>query len=276
MSEKLVEVKNLRKTFEGRGGDDSHLAVNDVSFTISEGESVALVGESGSGKTTTARCLVGLETPDSGLIEVCGEQRVVRRPNAATRRRWALQTQMVFQDPYGSLDPRQTIDQGLAQLIRFHHGELSSEQRRARIAELLDLVQLSERQGGSRPRALSGGQRQRAAIARALAASPRILVMDEAVAALDVSVQAQILNVLAGIQAETRVSFLFLTHDLAVVRQIADSVLVMKGGEVVERGSTNSVLTNPETEYARLLIESVPTSGWNPENVSKKRKDSVQ
>jgi oligopeptide transport system ATP-binding protein len=257
----LLEARGLRKEF----GRDRFVAVDDVSFAVPPGGALAIVGESGSGKSTCARMVVGLERPTAGTIAVAGETwstggRVAR---AERRRRGGL-VQMVFQDPYLSLDRRQTVRSCLAECLALHGKDLDNAQREARIAQLLDQVGLDERQAAALPRALSGGQRQRVAIARALAASPRLLILDEAVAALDVSIQAQILNVLADTRARTGIAFLFISHDLAVVRQVCDEVVVMHAGRVVERGATDAVLTAPTEAYTKRLIASVPRPGWTP------------
>jgi ABC-type glutathione transport system ATPase component len=168
----------------------------------------------------------------------------------------------VFQDPYSSLDPRQPVDAVLDEVLRLH-GSLSPRARRDRVAELVDLVGLDERQGRALPRALSGGQRQRVAIARALAAEPEVIILDESVAALDVSIQAQILNLLADVQERLGVSYLLISHDLAVVRQLTDGVVVMHRGRIVEEGTTDSVLDDPQHPYTQRLRASVPGPGWS-------------
>ncbi|MFJ7159388.1 ABC transporter ATP-binding protein [Streptomyces sp. NPDC101118] len=244
-----------------RYGD--HTAVDDVSFTLPPGGSLALVGESGSGKTTTVRMLVGLEHPDAGAVSLDGRDRSARPRGRAGRLARAREIQMVFQDPYLSLDPRVPVAGCVDEVLRLHT-TLDTAARRARVRELLGQVGLGEREATALPRRLSGGQRQRVAIARALAVEPRVLVLDEAVAALDVSIQAQILDLLATIRREAGVGYLFVTHDLAVVRHIADEVLVLKSGRVVESGPTGRVLDAPEHPYTRLLLDSVPRRGWNP------------
>ncbi|BEL02035.1 hypothetical protein Q0Z83_002260 [Actinoplanes sichuanensis] len=230
----MLEVRDLRKEFKGG------IAVDGVSFTVPAGGSLAVVGESGSGKTTCARIVTGLEKATSGTVTRHGS------------------VQMVFQDPYQSLDRRQTVRGCLAEVLAHHRKDP------ARIGELLDLVGLDRRLADALPRHLSGGQRQRVAIARALAAEPRLLVLDEAVAALDVSIQAQILNLLVDARAATGVAYLFITHDLSVVRHVCDEVVVMSRGRVVESGPVERVLGRPEHEYTRRLVASVPRPGWVP------------
>jgi len=238
-------------------------AVDDVTFGIPEGGSLAIVGESGSGKTTIARMIVGLERPTAGTISACGHDR--SRPSRSTRdrRRRGREVQIVFQDPYTSLDPRQSAADALDEVLRLH-GTMAPGKRGARVAELCELVGLDERQLRALPRALSGGQRQRVAIARALAAEPRIMILDESVAALDVSIQAQVLNLLADIRDTTGVSFVLISHDLAVVRQLTSQILVLWRGSVVERGATGTVLDNPAHDYTQRLRASVPRPGWKP------------
>ncbi|WP_414642420.1 ABC transporter ATP-binding protein [Baekduia sp.] len=260
----VVRATSLRKVFGGPAGQADVVAVDDVSFALARGESLAVVGESGSGKTTVARMLVGLERPTAGEIEFEGRRREHgRRMPTRARREWARIVQMVFQDSYSSLDPRQTIADGLDEIVGLHEGGAPAA-RQARVAELLDQVGLFERVGRARPANLSGGQRQRAAIAKALAARPKVLVLDESVSALDVSVQAQVLNLLADIRQATRMSYIFISHDLAVVRQVADRVIVMRGGVVVEEGRTAAVLDRPVDAYTRRLRESVPRPGGRP------------
>jgi ABC-type glutathione transport system ATPase component len=257
VSDNVLEVDGLRKEF----GD--LVAVDDVSFTVPQAGVLAIVGESGSGKTTIARMIVGLERPTKGTITACGQDRSTPSRSAAARKRRGREIQIVFQDPYTSLDPRQTAQATIDEVLKLHHG-WPADRRRERIAELTGLVGLDERQARALPRALSGGQRQRVAIARALAAEPRVLILDESVAALDVSIQAQVLNLLADIRDSTGVSYVLISHDLAVVRQLTNDVIVLHRGVVVERGTTASVLDDPQHAYTKRLRASVPRPGWKP------------
>ena len=256
-SSPALNVTGLRKTF------GTFTAVDGVDLTLRAGGSLAVVGESGSGKTTTARMIAGLEQPSAGAVLVGGETPPGRRRRAAARRRFAGAVQMVFQDPYASLDPSQRVGDGLAEVLRLHTG-LRGQELRDRVAAELDRVGLDERQSAALPRSLSGGQRQRVAIARALAVRPRMLVLDEAVAALDVSVQAQIIALLREIRQQTSVAYLFITHDLGIVRHVCDDVVVMRHGRIVERGAVDDVLTAPSHPYTRQLLDSVPRPGWKP------------
>jgi len=262
-----LRVEGLRKRYDisGTGRKGGLLAVDDVSFELEVGGSLGIVGESGSGKTTVAKMLVGLERPTSGSIAFEGHDRTAPASRSRLRRARGREIQIVFQDPYTSLDRRQTVRACLAEVINLHFSRTPA-QIGDRVQELADMVGLDERQLRSRPRGLSGGQRQRVAIARALAAEPRLLILDESVAALDVSIQAQILNLLADIREQTGLSYLFISHDLAVIRQSTDHTLVMRGGVVVERGPTAEVLDNPTSGYTRLLRDSVPRPGWTPGN----------
>jgi oligopeptide transport system ATP-binding protein len=253
----VLAVTSLRKEF------GSLVAVDDVSFAVGAGRSMAIVGESGSGKTTIARMIVGLERPTRGTITACGADRSRPARSASDRRRRGSEVQIVFQDPYTSLDPRQNAEDAVSEALRLHH-DWPADRRRSRVTELIDLVGLDARQARSLPRALSGGQRQRVAIARALAAEPRVLILDESVAALDVSIQAQVLNLLADIRDETAVSYVLISHDLAVVRQLTDHAIVMHRGQVVEHGPTARVLDEPQDPYTRRLRASVPRPGWKP------------
>ena len=257
MAEPVLVVEGLRKEF------GSTVAVDDVSFSLPEGGSLAIVGESGSGKTTIARMIVGLERPSAGTIRACGQDRSTPARTTRDRRRRGREVQIVFQDPYTSLDPRQTVEATIDEVLRLHHG-WPADRRRKRISELAELVGMDSRQVRALPRALSGGQRQRVAIARALAAEPRVLILDESVAALDVSIQAQVLNLLADIHDETDVSYLCISHDLAVVRQLTQETVVMWRGKIVERGPTARVLDDPSHEYTQRLRASVPRPGWKP------------
>ena len=262
----IVDVNSVSRVYRVRDAgrrNVSFTAVDDVSFTVSRGGSLGIVGESGSGKTTLARMIVGLEHPTTGSIVVDGVSMDGRARTRAARRARGQTVQMVYQDPYSSLDPRQTVGDSLDEVLRFCF-KLSSGARRARTIELLEQVGLSQSHLALRPNVLSGGQRQRVAIARALACTPSLLVLDEAVSALDVSVQGQVLNLLADMRSELDVSYVFISHDLAVVQQISDEIIVMHNGKVVERGRTEQVLNKPNDEYTQRLIEAVPTVGWKP------------
>jgi ABC-type glutathione transport system ATPase component len=259
----VLEATGLRKAY----GDA--VAVDDVSFTLAAGECLAIVGESGSGKTTVARMLLGLEQRDGGELSVCGRPRPARgRLSSRERRRRAREIQIVFQDPYSSLDRLQSVGDVVETALALHF-PLDATERRRRAVDLLDSVGLAERHLPMRPAQLSGGQRQRVALARALAVEPRVLVLDEAVAALDVSIQAQILNLLADIRDQRDSAYVFISHDLAVVHQSSDRALVMCGGRVVEQGPTARLLADPQEEYTRQLRAAVPGPGWRPSRRSR-------
>jgi oligopeptide transport system ATP-binding protein len=255
--EPILEISKLRKVF------GELVAVDDVDLSIPAGGSLAIVGESGSGKTTIAKMIVGLERPTAGTIRACGRDRSQPTRSKRERLRRGGDVQIVFQDPYSSLDPRQTVQATIDEVLKMHHG-WDVERRRARVLELATMVGLDERQTRALPRSLSGGQRQRVAIARALAAEPRILILDESVAALDVSIQAQVLNLLADIRDETGISYVLISHDLAVVRQLTEQAVVMWRGRVVERGATARILDDPQDDYTKRLRASVPRPGWHP------------
>ncbi|MFB7617857.1 ABC transporter ATP-binding protein [Kitasatospora sp. NPDC056181] len=259
----VLEVTGLRRSF------GTVRAVDDVSFGLAAGGSLGIVGESGSGKTTTARIIVGLEQADEGRVGVLGRARTGRARGRAERLARAREVQMVFQDPYLSLDPRTSVEAALRETLRLHFPAADHD---ARIRELLDQVGLGTRAADALPRQLSGGQRQRVAIARALAVEPAVMVLDEAVAALDVSVQAQVLNLLADIREQTGIAYLFITHDLGVVRCVTDDVVVMRHGRIVESGPTARVLDDPQHPYTRLLLESVPRPGWDPDRIAAARR----
>ncbi len=257
VAEPVLVVEGLGKLF------GEHVAVDDVAFSVPPSGSLAIVGESGSGKTTVAKMIVGLEVPSAGTIRACGRDRSRPARSSHDRRRRGREVQIVFQDPYTSLDPRQSVEATIDEVLKLHQG-WGQERRRARVLELTELVGLDARQTRALPRSLSGGQRQRVAIARALAAEPQVLILDESVAALDVSIQAQVLNLLADIRDETGISFVLISHDLAVVRQLTDETVVMWQGHIVERGPTDKVLDDPQDEYTKRLRASVPRPGWKP------------
>jgi oligopeptide/dipeptide ABC transporter ATP-binding protein len=256
----LLEVQGLTKSYADRSQGMFRPrrieAVHDLSFSLARRASLAIVGESGSGKTTTARMILGLEAPSAGRMLFEG-QPLPARPDARERRARARRIQIVFQNPHLSLDPKQTPRAAIEEILGLHAG-LGRRARRERALDLLQSVGLGPREADLLPRRLSGGQAQRVAIARALAVEPLLLVLDEAVSALDVSVQAQILNLLADLRDSLGVAFLFISHDLAVVRQISDKVLVMYRGRAVEAGETGAVLCAPAHPYTQKLLASVP------------------
>jgi peptide/nickel transport system ATP-binding protein len=252
----FVSVADVRKDFGTRGDVQ---ALGGVTIEVGAGESVGLVGESGSGKTTLARCLVGLETPTSGRILVDGvDASDFARLSAADRRHLRRTVQMIFQDPYSSLNPTRTVGATLREALAAGDDSVTT------VLDLLARVHLSPDYASRKPAALSGGERQRVAIARALAVGPRLIVCDEPVSALDVSVQAQILNLFKELREELGIGYVFITHDLAVVRQIADRLYVLHRGVVVESGGVERVLDAPGHEYTARLVASVPRTdaGW--------------
>ena len=260
-TEEILRVEHLTKVFEVRGakGKDKTLtAVDDVSFGIRKGTTTALVGESGSGKSTVANIILNLIDPTSGKVFHDGVDLSTLGPKELFALRRIMQP--VFQNPYGSLDPMYSIFRVVEEPLRVH-GIGTAKEREARVAELLDMVSLPRSVMRRYPHELSGGQRQRVAIARALALKPQIVVLDEAVSALDVLVQAQILRLLSDLQAELELTYLFITHDLAVVRQIADDVVVMEHGRIVESGVADELFANPRQDYTRELIRAVPGAG---------------
>jgi oligopeptide transport system ATP-binding protein len=261
MSEPLLEVKNLTKHFTVGGGFFGRnpgliRAVDDVSFVVRRGETVGLVGESGCGKTTTGRCILRLEQPTSGRIVFEGadlgalsedELRTVRR-----------RMQVIFQDPYASLNPRMTVGDILAEPLKVHGIVPDVARRKARVQELLSQVGLLPQHARRYPHQLSGGQRQRVGVARALAMEPSLIICDEPVSALDVSIQAQIINLLEDLQARLRLTYLFIAHDLSVVRHISDRVVVMYLGKIAEVADRKSLYEDPVHPYTRALLSAVP------------------
>jgi len=259
--DEVVVASHLTKVFRTRGRGaraTGFTAVDDVSFTLTRGRTLALVGESGSGKSTAANMVLGLLEPTAGTVLFDGQDvgGLSRREQLAFRRR----IQPVFQNPYGSLDPQYSVYRSLEEPLRLHRvGDRAA--REARVRDLLDMVALPQDVMRRFPAELSGGQRQRVAVARALALEPEVVVLDEAVSALDVLVQAQVLDLLAGLQRELGLAYLFITHDLAVVRQIADSVVVMREGKVVEHAPTDDVFDAPREQYTRDLLAAIPGAG---------------
>jgi len=259
----LLEVRNLVKHYPVERGllrrVQGHVkAVDDVSFTLARGETLGIVGESGSGKSTLARMLVRLETPTSGQALLDGQDVFAMRGDdlVALRRRM----QMVMQDPYTSLNPRMTVGDIIGEPFEIHPEALPRGQRAARVRELLDLVGLSPEHLNRYPHQFSGGQRQRIGIARALALSPQIVVCDEPVSALDVSIQAQVINLLEQLQAQLGLSLIFIAHDLSVVRHISSRVAVMYQGRIVESGPTEDVYNHPAHPYTQNLLAAAPVA----------------
>lgn len=252
-TESLIELEQVRVRFHSASGMVD--ALQSVSFYLRAGERVGLVGESGSGKTTLARVIMGLQRPDAGRVCVAGVDPYAC--SRADRARLCRLVQLVFQDPYGSLNPRLTVGDALAEVLAVHR-VVSPEQRADRVGDLLRQVGLDPGCAHRYPHAFSGGQRQRIALARALAVEPRILVADEPVSALDVSVQVQILNLLSDLQRERGLGLMLIAHDLAVVRYCCDRVYVLQHGCVVEEGPTAVVLDKPQHPYTLQLLAAVP------------------
>jgi peptide/nickel transport system ATP-binding protein/oligopeptide transport system ATP-binding protein len=257
----LLEVKNLKTYFPVRGGVlrrhvDDVKAVDDVSFTIEQGTTVGLVGESGSGKTTVGRTILKLIAATGGEIFFHGKNILPLTENDFRPLRREIQ--MIFQDPFGSLNPRMTIASIVGEALEIHFREMSAGDRRERVAELLRQVGLQPEMMTRYPHEFSGGQRQRIGIARALAVKPSFIVCDEPVSALDVSVQAQIVNLLQDLQEELGLTYLFIAHDLAVVEHISDHVLVMYRGKIVESASAEEIYENPQHDYTKKLLAAVP------------------
>jgi oligopeptide transport system ATP-binding protein len=257
----LLEVKNLRTWFPVTGGVlrrhiDDVKAVDDVSFTIEPGTTVGLVGESGSGKSTIGKTILKLVTATSGQILFDG--RDILPMSESEFRPLRREIQMIFQDPFGSLNPRHTIFQIVGEALEIHFPTMKGGERRDRVTELMKQVGLKPEMMERYPHEFSGGQRQRIGIARALAVKPKFIVCDEPVSALDVSVQAQIVNLLQDLQAELGLTYLFIAHDLAVVEHMSDHVLVMYRGKIVESASADAIYEAPQHEYTKKLLAAVP------------------
>jgi peptide/nickel transport system ATP-binding protein len=257
----LVEIRDLTKTFPlgesvfGGGAKEEVRAVDGVSLDIEEGETLGLVGESGSGKSTLGRLILRLIEPSSGSIRFAG--RDLMAASRSDLRRLRGDMQIIFQDPFGSLDPRMRVQEVIAEPLMIHD-RMSSGVRRQRVSELLNAVGLDQSAAQRFPHEFSGGQRQRIGIARALALRPKFIVADEPVSALDVSVGAQIVNLLAQLQREFGLTYLFISHSMPVVRYLATRVAVMYRGRLVEVGGTEQITTRPAHEYTRSLLEATP------------------
>ena len=258
----LLKVKNLVTRFDIRSGifrQVSHRvhAVENATFEIGVGETLALVGESGSGKSTIGRSILQLDMPRSGSVNFGGQE--LLGLSHKKLRPFRKQAQIIFQDPFGSLDPRMTVGRIIAEPMIIHR-EARKEELRGRVLSLLERVDLGSEHLSRYPHAFSGGQRQRICIARVLSLNPSLIIADESVAALDVTIQAQVINLLMDLQAEQNISFLFISHDMAVVERIAHRVAVMYAGEIVEIGSRRDVFNNPQHSYTKKLLGSVPVA----------------
>lgn len=252
---KLIEVKHLKQYFNA-GKANEVKAIDDISFDIYEGETFGLVGESGSGKSTTGRSIIRLYQPTSGQILFDGQDisQIKHRDMLDFRR----DMQMIFQDPYASLDPRMKVKDIIAEGLDVHHLVHSEQERGARVNELLDLVGLSRDHATRYPHEFSGGQRQRIGIARALAVNPKFIIADEPISALDVSIQAQVVNLLRDIQKKQKLTYLFIAHDLSMVKYISDRIAVMHNGKLMELATADEVYNHPLHPYTKSLLSAVP------------------
>ena len=254
MVDVVLDAQHLTKVYGARRGGEPVRALNDVSVSLERGRTLGIVGESGCGKSTLARLLVGLEMPTSGDLRI--DSRQIEAGGRGAARALARRIQLVFQDPFSSLDPRMTVEKVLHEVLTVH--SLHEGARGARVSELLAMVGLSARFATRYPHELSGGQAQRVAIARALAVEPEIVVLDEPTSALDVSVRAEIINLLVRIQDELRLSYVFISHDLSMVRHISDDIAVMYLGRVVEQGRYDQVFVTPLHPYTVALADAIP------------------
>ncbi|WNS75721.1 dipeptide ABC transporter ATP-binding protein [Bacillus sp. DTU_2020_1000418_1_SI_GHA_SEK_038] len=268
----LLEVKHLKQYFPIKGGllgrTVNHVkAVDDISFYVNEGETVSIVGESGCGKSTTGRAILRLDNPYSGEINFQGEDLLSLSKSEMRKKRKDLQ--IIFQDPYASLNPRQTVSQILEEALEIQN-VVPRKDRRQKIVELLETVGIGAHQVDRYPHEFSGGQRQRIGIARALSVDPKLIICDEAVSALDVSIQAQVLNLLKHLQQKFKLTYLFISHDLGVVRHISDRIIVMYLGKIVEIADKHSLFENPQHPYTRALLSAIPST-----NISEKKERIV-
>lgn len=254
MSE-LMEFKQVSKSFHTGTGRKVTAAVSDFSLTICQGETLGLVGESGCGKSSIARIAAGIYTPDSGALYYRGKQ--LKLKNYKERRAYAKQVQIIFQDPFASLDPRMTVDMQIMENLLIQNTDKGNI-RRERVLALLEMVGLGESCVGRFPHELSGGQLQRICIARAIAAEPQFLICDEPTSALDVSVQSQIINLLQQLQKRLNLTYLFISHDLNLVRYLSSKIAVMEKGRIVEIKESNELFENPEHFYTKALLKAIP------------------
>ena len=265
MAENILEVRHLKKYFKTSRG--LLHAVDDINFTLEKGRTLGIVGESGCGKSTTGRCILRLIEPTDGEVIFDGED--ITALSTSQMRRMRTQMQIVFQDPFSSLNPRKTVAETIAEAVRMQPKYKTAEQVEGRDLELMETVGLAERLINSYPHELDGGRRQRIGIARALAVEPKLIVCDEPVSALDVSIQAQILNLLRQLQKKLGLTYVFISHDLAVVNHISDEIMVMYLGQTVEKAPTQELFANPQHPYTKALLSAIPIPrvGANKERI---------
>jgi len=271
VTENILEVQNIKKYFPIRKGlllreVGQVKAVDDISFTVRKGETLGLVGESGCGKSTLGRTLIRLYEPTSGEVQFQGQNFLKVRGEKLRRMRQDMQ--MIFQDPYASLDPRMTVGQILAQPFEIH-GILKGKERIERIKQLLEIVGLKASHINRYPHEFSGGQRQRISIARAVALNPKLVIADEPVSALDVSIQAQVLNLMKDLQEKLNLTYVFISHDLSVIEHLCDRIAVMYLGKIVEIASRDELFSNPQHPYTQALIAAIPRVGTGKKKMKK-------
>lgn len=254
MSEHLLEVKNLKKNF--KTGKGILQALDDVSFTLDAGKTLGLVGESGCGKSTTGRVILRLLEPTAGSVLFEGKD--ITKMKSGEMRKMRRNMQMIFQDPFSSLNPRKTVEELIREPLKWYKVHRSKEEQKAHVAKLMDTVGLASRLANVYPHELDGGRRQRIGIARALALDPKLIVCDEPVSALDVSIQAQVLNLLKELQHEYGIAYLFITHDLSVVNHFSDDIAVMYLGQIVEKAPARELFNNPVHPYTKALLSAIP------------------
>lgn len=268
MPKKLLEVKQLKQYFGKKSAPIK--AVDGISFDIYEGEVLGLVGESGSGKSTTGRSIIGLYDITDGEIFYDG-QMVSGQKQASDRKKLAKNMQMIFQDPYASLNPRMTVSEVIGEAFDIHDMFRNKKDRIDRISELLEAVGLNREHANRYAHEFSGGQRQRIGIARALALEPKFIIADEPISALDVSIQAQVVNLLKKLQLDQKLTYLFIAHDLSMVKYISDRIAVMKNGKIVEMGASQEIYENPIHPYTRSLLSAIP----RPDPISESKRKRI-
>ncbi|WP_440705709.1 ABC transporter ATP-binding protein [Heyndrickxia oleronia] len=267
--EPLVEVENLKKYFKV-GKKQKLRAVDGISFTIHKGETLGLVGESGCGKSTVGRTLLQLYQPTSGVVKFAGKK-LESQQSKAGEKQYHQDVQMIFQDPYSSLNPRMTVLEIISEGLMIHQPNMNKEDRRSRVTELLELVGLDRNHANRYPHEFSGGQRQRIGIARALAVEPKFIVADEPIAALDVSIQAQIVNLLKQLQDERDLTYLFIAHDLSMVKHISDRIAVMYLGQMMELAESEELYEEPLHPYTAALLSAIPL----PDPVLERKRERI-